>query len=153
MARWIAFVRAAAIGGMPGALIGAGTSASHGEAPLPLIAAGFLLGALMATRSRLLGALATSRSAVTAVSLTTYVVVFLGLQVAPASAAWLIALAVMAILGLGLWIAERDGQRSGGPVRDTAIDVSDRLRESGSSLAGVSTKPTPDRYEHTDPAK
>ena len=118
MARWIAFVRAAVVGGMPGALIGAPTSASHGEVPWPLAAAGFLLGALIATQSRLLGALGASRSAVTTISLATYVVVFLGLQVVPASAAWLIALAVIAILGICLWIAESGARRSGGAVKE-----------------------------------
>ena len=95
MARWIAFVRAAVIGGMPGALIGAGSSSSHGELPWLLMAGGFLLGALIATRSPSLGALQASGSAVITVSLTTYVVVFLGLQVVPASVAWLIALALI----------------------------------------------------------
>jgi hypothetical protein len=114
MARWIASVRSAAVGGLPGALVGAPVSFSQGRLAWPLVAAGFLLGAAIATHARALRGLAAPRWAITTAALTGYVVVFLGLQVVPGSAAYLVAIAFMAIMAFAWRITDVGVRRASG---------------------------------------
>lgn len=114
MARWTASVRSATVGGLPGALVGAPVSYSQGSIAWPLVAAGFLLGAAIATHGRALRGLDAPTWVITTAALTGYVVVFLGLQIVPGSAAYLVATAFLAIMAFAWWIAEVGARRSSG---------------------------------------